>query len=98
MKSRYVQRTSSAVTGWPSPRLATDPEGQPGFALGGEFTELFEAQPAKLTTLISTDVYATRVIDRVCESLGAFNPKTLKMEGALADGWQVDPQGLWIRA
>jgi peptide/nickel transport system substrate-binding protein len=38
------------------------------------------------------------VLDRVCEGLGSFDPKTLKMEGALADGWQIDPDGLWIRA
>ena len=91
-------RPGVKVESWPAPHPATDPESIPGFAVGGEFTELFEAQPAKLTPYISSDVYSTRVLDRVCESLGAFNPKTLKMEGALADGWQVDPEGLWIRA
>jgi peptide/nickel transport system substrate-binding protein len=91
-------RPGAKVESWPAPHPATDPESIPGFAVGGEFTELFEAQPAKLTPYISSDVYSTRVLDRVCESLGAFNPKTLKMEGALADGWQVDPEGLWIRA
>ena len=91
-------RPGVKVERWPSPRPESDPEGQPGFALGGEFTELFEAQPAKLTPYISTDVYGTRVIDRVCETLGSFDPKTLRMEGKLADGWQIDPDGLWIRA
>jgi peptide/nickel transport system substrate-binding protein len=37
-------------------------------------------------------------MDRVCEALGTFDPKTLKMVGQLADGWQIDPDGLWIRA
>jgi peptide/nickel transport system substrate-binding protein len=91
-------RPGVKVERWPSPRPATDPEGHPGFALGGEFTELFEAQPAKLTPYISSDVYGTRVIDRVCENLGTFDPKTLRMQGVLADGWQIDPEGLWIRA
>jgi len=91
-------RPGVKVERWPSPRPATDPEGQPGFALGGEFTELFEAQPAKLTPYISSDVYGIRVIDRVCENLGTFDPKTLRMQGVLADGWQIDPEGLWIRA
>ncbi len=83
---------------WNSPTAATDPKQIPGYAVGGEFTELFEAQPAKLTPYISSDVYSTRVNDRVFESLGKFDPRTLKMVGELADGWQIDPDGLWIRA
>jgi peptide/nickel transport system substrate-binding protein len=91
-------RPGVAITRWPSPTPATDPASIAGFAIGGEFTEIFEAQPAKLVPYIQSDVYGTRVLDRVCESLGSFNAKTLKMEGVLADGWQVDPDGLWIRA
>ena len=91
-------RPGVKVERWPMPHPASDPSGVPGFAVGGEFAELFEAQPAKLTPYISSDVYSTRVLDRVCEGLGSFNPRTLKMEGALADGWQIDPDGLWIRA
>jgi|694.fasta_scaffold91636_2 peptide/nickel transport system substrate-binding protein len=91
-------RPGVKVERWPAPRPASDPEAQSGFALGGEFTELFEAQPAKLTPFISSDVYGIRVIDRVCEWLGAFDPETLKLEGKLADAWQIDPEGLWIRA
>ncbi len=91
-------RPGVRIERWSAPRAATDPTKVPGFAIGGEFTELFEAQPAKLVPYISSDVYSTRVLDRVCEGLGSFDPKTLKMEGALADGWQIDPDGLWIRA
>ncbi|MFM7481242.1 MAG: ABC transporter substrate-binding protein [Planctomycetota bacterium] len=91
-------RPGVAITRWPSPTPETDPASIAGFAIGGEFTEIFEAQPAKLVPYIQSDVYGTRVLDRVCEGLGSFNAKTLKMEGALADGWQVDPDGLWIRA
>ena len=91
-------RPGVVVEHWPSPQSASDPEAVPGFAVGGEFTELFEAQPAKLTPYISSDVYSTRVLDRVCESLSSFDPKTLRLVGKLADGWQIDPDGLWIRA
>jgi len=91
-------RPGVKIDRWNAPAPATDPTKVPGFAVGGEFTELFEAQPAKLVPYISSDVYSTRVLDRVCEGLGTFDPKTLKMVGQLADGWQIDPDGLWIRA
>jgi peptide/nickel transport system substrate-binding protein len=91
-------RPGVKVEHWAAPHCAIDPTTIPGFAVGGEFTELFEAQPAKLTPYISSDVYSTRVLDRVCQSLSSFDPKTLRMVGALADGWQIDPNGLWIRA
>jgi peptide/nickel transport system substrate-binding protein len=91
-------RPGVKVEHWAAPHCAIDPTTIPGFAVGGEFTELFEAQPAKLTPYISSDVYSTRVLDRVCQNLSRFDPKTLRMVGALADGWQIDPNGLWIRA
>ena len=91
-------RPGVKVEHWAAPHCAIDPTTIPGFGSGGEFTELFEAQPAKLTPYISSDVYSTRVLDRVCESLSSFDPKTLRLVGALADGWQIDPDGLWIRA
>jgi peptide/nickel transport system substrate-binding protein len=91
-------RPGVKVEQWAAPHCAIDPTTIPGFGTGGEFTELFEAQPAKLTPYISSDVYSTRVLDRVCESLSSFDPKTLRLVGALADGWQIDPDGLWIRA
>ena len=91
-------RPGVKVEHWAVPHCAIDPTTIPGFGTGGEFTELFEAQPAKLTPYISSDVYSTRVLDRVCQSLSSFDPKTLRLVGALADGWQIDPDGLWIRA
>ncbi|MEN9641227.1 MAG: hypothetical protein RIR77_416 [Planctomycetota bacterium] len=91
-------RLGVKVAHWAAPHCAIDPTTIPGFGTGGEFIELFEAQPAKLTPYIAGDVYSTRVLDRVCESLSSFDPKTLRLVGALADGWQIDPDGLWIRA
>lgn len=83
---------------WQEPwDFASDPRKQPGFAMGGEFTEIFEGQPAKVTPYLSSDVYGRRVADRVCDSLGAYDPKTLRFRGVLAAAWQQDPAGLWIR-
>jgi len=83
---------------WQEPwGYATDPKSQQGFSEGGEFTEIFEGQPPKVTPNISSDVYGRRVIDRVCDSLAAYDPKTLAFRGVLAAAWQQDPKGLWIR-
>jgi peptide/nickel transport system substrate-binding protein len=83
---------------WQEPwDFGTDPRTQPGYAAGGEFTEIFEGQPAKVTPYLSSDVYGRRVTDRVCDSLGAYDPKTLKFRGVLAEAWQQDPEGFWIR-
>ena len=80
------------------PAFPTDPARVPGFRPGGEFVEIFEGQPQKVTPYLYADVYGLRVVDRVCESLATFNPKTMKLVGALSDAWQIDPDGLWIRA
>ena len=57
----------------------------PGYTIGGEFTEIFEVWPAKVTPVISTDVYGRRAIDMVMESLGDYDPETLVLKGKLAD-------------
>ena len=75
----------------------TDPRELPGFRMGGSFTEIFEAQPAKLTPYIQTDVYGRRVVDLVVQTLGAYDPVSLKLRGVLAQAWQYDPDGMWLR-
>ena len=83
---------------WQEPwSFASDPREVPGFAEGGELTEIFEGQPAKITPYLSADVYGRRVIDRVADSLGAYDPETLRFRGLLASAWQQDPDGRWIR-
>jgi peptide/nickel transport system substrate-binding protein len=83
---------------WQEPwGFASDPASKPGFSEGGEFTEIFEGQPPKITPNIASDVYGRRVIDRVCDPLGAYDPKTLRFRGLLAAAWQRDPGGMWIR-
>lgn len=84
---------------WQEPwAFSTDPRPLPGFRAGGEFTEIFEAQLQKVTPFIQTDVYGRRIVDLVAQSLGTYDPKTLKFRGMLAEAWQVDPKGLWLRA
>ena len=38
-----------------------------------------------------------RDILQVVEPLGAYNSETLAIEGVLADAWQFDPDGMWLR-
>jgi peptide/nickel transport system substrate-binding protein len=91
-------KAGGAPIAWQPPwSFATDPTKSKTFAPGGSFTEIFEAQPAKLTPYIQTDVYGRRVLDQVVEPLAAYDPKTLKLRGVLAEAWQMDPAGLWLR-
>lgn len=75
----------------------TPPRDQPGFQAGGTFTEIFEGQPPTVTPYRYADVYGRRVVDLVCEALGKYHPQTLEMSGLLAEAWQYDPQGYWLR-
>ena len=77
--------------------FASPPHDVPGFRVGGEFAEIFGAQPAKLVPYLSSDVYGRRVIDEVVDSLAAYDPETLALRGRLASAWQQDPDGLWVR-
>jgi peptide/nickel transport system substrate-binding protein len=81
----------------PARNYTTDPRSHPEFRLGGSFTEIFEAQPAKLTPYIQTDVYGRRIINLAMETFADYDPKTLRLVGTLAEAWQMDPQGLWVR-
>jgi len=75
----------------------TDPRTDPSYRAGGEFFEVFEAQPPKIVPYVAEDVYSRRVYERVIEPLGTFDAKTLQPRGVLADAWQMDPAGLWFR-
>lgn len=83
---------------WQQPwKFWSEPSETPGFVPGGEFTEIFSAQPARITPYLSTDVYGRRVIDQVVSALASLDAQTLEMRGVMADAWQVDPDGLWVR-
>lgn len=91
-------RPGVAVEWQPAYTFATDPRTQPGFKPGGSFTEALESRPPKIVPYISTDVVGRRAIDLVVETLAAYDPNTLKLRGVLADAWQMDPEGMWMRA
>ncbi|MDX2114666.1 MAG: ABC transporter substrate-binding protein [Planctomycetota bacterium] len=77
---------------------AHDPRQHPAFAPGGTLTEALEGAVSKLTPYLATDAYSFRVInDAVCQSLAAYDMATLEPRAQLADAWQVDPAGLWLR-
>lgn len=81
----------------PAVEFANPPYDMEGYQLGGQFTEVYEAQPLKLTPVLAEDVYGRRINDQVCEFLADFNPETLDLEGTLAEAWQYDPNGYWLR-
>lgn len=79
--------------------FVSNPKDYENFAEGGEFIEIFEAQLPKITPYLYSDVYGRRICDGpVCESLGRYDPQTLEWVGLLAEGWQIDPEGMWLRA
>ncbi|HMN94908.1 MAG TPA: ABC transporter substrate-binding protein [Phycisphaerales bacterium] len=90
-------RPDAPILWQPAPSYATDPRDEPGYAPGGEFIEVLEAEPATITPFIATDAYARRVQELVCERLAAFDPRTLELRGQLAEAWQVDPEQRWLR-
>jgi peptide/nickel transport system substrate-binding protein len=67
------------------------------FAEGGEFVQVFEGQPPILTPYRYADVYGRYVNDEIIEALGRYGPNTLELEHVLAEAWQMDPQGMWLR-
>lgn len=77
----------------------SDPRQQANFSYGGEFVEVFEAQFPKITPYFYSDVYGRRIVEEsVCEQLARYDPETLELVGLLADAWQIDPNGEWLRA
>ncbi len=83
---------------WQPPKsFASDPRDMEGYRVGGEFVEIFEAQMPKVMPFIAQDVYSRRITDQIFESLGSYDPQTLKMRGVLAEAWQYDRGGLWLR-
>jgi len=75
-----------------------NPTDDPNARIGGEFVEYFEGQLPKMTPYLYADVYGRRVNDRVIEALGVYDPQTLRLRGRLAEAWQYDPNGMWLRA
>ena len=91
-------RADGPAIEWQAPYVfKSEPYEQDNYSIGGEFTEIFEAQPSKLTPVLAEDVYARRVDDQICETLADFDPLTKEVSGSLAEAWQYDTQGYWLR-
>lgn len=73
------------------------PLDDPGYRAGGEFVEIFEGQPRKITPYRFSDVYGRRVNDVILESLGWYDPVELTVRGRLAEAWQYADDGMWLR-
>ncbi|MEO1130038.1 MAG: ABC transporter substrate-binding protein [Planctomycetota bacterium] len=85
---------------WPAPfGPINDPNNEEDFNEGGELIEIFEGQPPIVTPFRYSDVYGRRVVEHmVVESLARYNPQSLELDGLLAEAWQYDPDGMWLRA
>ncbi len=68
----------------------------PDYATGDWLVDNFPANIAKLTPLISVDLYARLIERKVVETLAYIDPVTLKYVPMLATSWQVSPDGLTI--
>ncbi|MAO19889.1 MAG: hypothetical protein CMJ35_13710 [Phycisphaerae bacterium] len=93
----WVRDPNVEVVWFDMPGFASDPRQNDDYRVGGTFQETFEAQPAKLTPVLGEDVYGRRVQDQVCETLADYDPVTLELRGWLAEAWQYDPNGYWVR-
>jgi peptide/nickel transport system substrate-binding protein len=69
---------------------------QPDYARGDWIVDAFGQTTAKLTPLISLDVYGSRIQSYVLESLITRDPETLEWKPWIARDWQVSPDGLTI--
>jgi len=106
-KQGSTPRTDLAAAAWAKPgfevvstgpwEFITDPFDDENVENGGEFTEFFEGQPPKITPYLYADVYGRRVNDLITEGLGAYHHRTLTIRGKLAEAWQYDPEGYWLR-
>lgn len=76
---------------------SNNPRRDEGYAAGGEFVEIFEGQPRKITPYRFSDVYGRRVNDVILESLGWYDPMELTVRGRLAEAWQYADDGMWLR-
>ncbi|MGQ0628205.1 MAG: ABC transporter substrate-binding protein, partial [Phycisphaerales bacterium] len=90
-------RDGVAVVRSPARGYASDPRGEPGFRDGGTFTELIPTKLQTLTPTLVRDAAARRIVALVMEPLAALDPETLTLRGVLADSWQADPEGKWLR-
>ncbi|MCC7191614.1 MAG: hypothetical protein IT444_02430 [Phycisphaeraceae bacterium] len=83
--SAATQQTTDAAD--PFARIRTARK-MPDFAEGGWYIDAFSGV-AKLTPLVSGDVYASVVQDSILETLLTRDPETLEYQGLIARSWEV---------
>ncbi len=93
----WARQDGTPIEWFEEPTFPSPPEDHPFFESGGTFTEIFEGQPSTITAYRYADVYGRRILDVVCDTLGAYDPNTLELKGVLAEAWQYDPGGMWAR-
>ena len=81
----------------PVPDYTIDPTAFDDYEPGGEFVEIFEAQMPKIMPHLAQDVYSRRITDLVFDRLGDYSTDTKALVGSLAEAWQYDPDGMWLR-
>ncbi len=96
-KDGWARPDGTPIDWQPEYNFVSDPTNEADYRFGGEFTEIFPAQLKKITPVLAEDTYARRVAELVCDSLAAYNPATLALEGVLAEAWQYDANGYWLR-
>jgi hypothetical protein len=77
--------------------FVSDPRAMPGYRTGGEVCELLEEPPTTIVPYLHQNLASGRVVDQVVQTLAVFDPETLRLRGVLAEAWQYDPAGLWLR-
>jgi len=91
-------RPGVAIERPPAWGFAHDPRSEPDFAEGGTLTEMLEGVPPRLTPYTHNDLFYSRIVNEtVCESLAMYDAQTLEYRAWLAEAWQMDPEGLWLR-
>ncbi|HVZ93020.1 MAG TPA: ABC transporter substrate-binding protein [Phycisphaerales bacterium] len=103
-----VGSSSSRDESWARPGVAVvwakargfenDPRLMNDYAPGGTLVEAIEGTPAKLTPYVYGDTFGRRVNELVTEGLADFDDAGRELRGVLAEAWQYDPKGMWLRA
>lgn len=81
------------------PEYFTDPFETFNAASGGSYTELISARIPQLTPWVVNEFWANVIINElVLEPMVMRHRERVdEFVGVLAEAWQIDPQGLWVR-
>ncbi len=77
--------------------FVNDPADHEAFRMGGELGEIYTTRWAKVMPFVAQDVYSRYITDHIFDVLARVDPETLDNRGVLAEAWQYDPDGMWLR-